>query len=90
VLEVAYDQYQLHRTATEFNNKRICFWKVFGQQQDRLIADNQVYQMVKGGNLAHSGEPDLSDHVTKANAKTSTDEDTKVADRLIGRSKHGN
>lgn len=78
VVEVAYDQYQLHRTATQFNKERVCFWKVFGQQEPRLIADNQLFQMIRGGHVAHSGNPDLHDHVTKANAKTSKDEDTKL------------
>lgn len=78
VLEVAYDPYQLHRTATQFNTERVCFWKPFGQQTDRLIADSQIFQMVKGGNIAHTGDPDLRDHVTCANAKIPKTEDTKL------------
>jgi hypothetical protein len=78
VLEVAYDQYQLHRTATEMRQQYVCHWEPFGQQQPRLVADAQLYQMIRDGRVAHMGDPDLRDHVTNANASTATKEDTKL------------
>ena len=84
VVEVAYDPYQLHRTATQFMHDRICFWKPFNQNEDRLVADGQLYQMIREGRIAHSGNPDLREHLRNANARTATGEDTKM--RIVQRS----
>ena len=83
VLEVAYDQYQLHRTATQMNQERVCFWKPFGQQTDRLISDSQLYHLIRDGRLAHDGNTDLREHLQHCNAKTAVGEDTKM--RIVQR-----
>lgn len=78
VVEVAYDPYQLHRTATQFMRERVCFWRPFNQNEDRLVADGQAYQMIRDGRIAHDGNADLREHVRSANARTSPAEDTKL------------
>jgi len=83
VLEVAYDQYQLHRTATQMNQERVCFWKPFGQQTDRLISDSQLYHLIRDGRLAHDGDADLREHLKNCNAKTAVGEDTRM--RIVQR-----
>lgn len=84
VVEVAYDPYQLHRTATEqYVHKRHAFWKPFGQAGKRLEADSQLFQLIRDRRVAHSGNPDLRQHLMNCNAKTSKQEDTKL--RLVKR-----
>jgi hypothetical protein len=78
ILEVAYDQYQLHDMAGRMKAERICWWEVFSQQSDRLVADGQFFQMVRDGRIAHSGDKDLEEHVTNANAQTAANEDTRL------------
>ena len=66
VLEVAYDPYQLHLMATEQNKKRIAFWREFTQGKPRSIADNELYDAIRGGVLSHSQDVELSKHVKAA------------------------
>ena len=66
VLEVAYDPYQLHSMATEQNKKRYAFWREFTQGKPRSVADNELYDAIRDGTLAHPGIDQLSEHVKNA------------------------
>ena len=86
VIELAYDPYQLHRTATEFNQKRIVYARPFGQMGQRLECDSQLYQLIRDRRVAHSGEPELMQHIMNANSKTAKTEDTKM--RIVRRTRN--
>lgn len=87
VVEVAYDPYQLHRTATEMIQRRVAHWREFGQGQDRLKADTQLYQLIREQRVIHDGtHGELTRHVANANSKMSKEEETKL--RIV-KSKRG-
>lgn len=72
VREWAYDPYQLHDMATRLYGK-LGFWNPFPQGQDRLIADKQLYDVIRDGLLFHHGDSTLTAHITNANAKRDGD-----------------
>lgn len=78
VVEVAYDPYQLHKMATDQARARIANWQEFGQQGDRLTADATLYQLIRDRRIAHTGEPDLREHVLAANSKSSDDSRLRI------------
>lgn len=83
VIEVAYDPYQLHDMATRLRNKGLTYFRAFPQGADRLVADKQLYDVIRDKRIRHSGEPDLAEHIQNANAKTEGD---KL--RLVKRAEH--
>ena len=79
VVEVAYDFYQLHRTATEMRQKQVAHWREFSQGQDRLKADAQLYQLIRERRVVHDGtHHELTKHIAAANSKMSKEEETKL------------
>jgi len=83
VIEIAYDPYQLHDMATRLRNEGLTYFRAVGQTQDRLVADKQLYDVIRDRRIRHSGEPDLTEHIQNANAKTEGD---KL--RLVKRAEH--
>ena len=72
VIEIAYDPYQLHDFATRLKQQGYpC--REFPQGQDRLIADKQLYDIIREKRITHDGAPDLSEHVKNANSKADGD-----------------
>lgn len=69
VIEVAYDEYQLHSTASRLRSKLVVFFRSFPQGQDRLIADKMLKDSIRERTIAHHGEEDLREHVLNALAK---------------------
>ena len=72
VREFAYDQYQLHDMATRLYGK-LGYWRAFSQGQDRLVADKQLYDLIRDRKIAHAGEPVLAEHIANANASKEGD-----------------
>lgn len=68
IREIAYDPYQLHDMAQRLYG-RVGFFKAFAQGQDRLIADKQLYDLIRDGLLRQTGDPTLAEHIGNANAK---------------------
>lgn len=83
VVQVAYDPYQLHDLATRLRREGIAWFREFSQGQDRLIADKNLYDAIRDRRITHDGNPDLSDHIKSANAKTEGD---KL--RIVKRAEH--
>ena len=81
VVEVAYDPYQLHDFATRLGKEGIAWFRPFGQGEERLKSDKQLYDLIMHRRIRHDGNPDLREHVANCNAKHSKDEDTKL--RLV-------
>ncbi len=70
VFEVAYDDYQLHDMMTRLKKLQIANFRVFGQGNERLIADKQLQTRIINGQVAHDGNPLLRQHIDNASAKT--------------------
>lgn len=72
VVEVAYDEYQLHQMMTDFRRRGVGtrFYK-FGQVTPRYVADKQFYDMVVQKRIWHDGHSGLRAHIDNAMAKTS-------------------
>ncbi len=78
VVQVAYDPYQLHDLATRLQQQHVAWFRPFTQGEQRLKADKGLWDMIVGRRVRHSGHPDLRDHLTNANAKQQTNEDSKL------------
>lgn len=81
IVEVAYDEYQLHDLMTRLRNEAIAWCRKFGQQADRSIADKALFDMIRDMRIHHMGDPDLRDHILNCAAKIPPDDNTRL--RLI-------
>lgn len=73
VIEVCYDEYQLHSFCTRLARKLKTFFRPFPQGTDRLIADKNLQDLIREKRIEHQGEPELAEHIQNANAKTEGD-----------------
>lgn len=78
VVQVAYDPYQLESIMYDLNREGVAWCKPFSQGESRMVADKQLYDMIKTRHLAHIGHSELRDHIKNAAAKQNKDEDTKL------------
>ena len=69
VIEICYDEYQLHSTASRLRKELVTYFRVFPQGQDRLIADKMLKDAIRERTIRHHGEEKLRDHVLNAIAK---------------------
>jgi len=83
VIEVAYDPYQLHDMATRLKRSLRTWFRPFGQGNERLLSDSQLYDLIRSRRIWHRGEPDLRTHLQNADAKIDN-EDHKM--RIVKRS----
>lgn len=81
VVQIAYDQYQLHHLMTELRNDAVAWCKPFSQNAERSIADKQLYDLIKDARIHHSGDPDLTEHIQNCAAKIPKDDNSRL--RLI-------
>jgi phage terminase large subunit-like protein len=73
VIEMAYDPYQLADLAERFSSEMVANMTAFSQAGPRLIADKQLYDMIRDRSIWHSGDPDLAEHVGNANRRIEGD-----------------
>ena len=69
MIEICYDEYQLHSTASRLRKELVTYFRVFPQGQDRLIADKMLKDAIRERTIRHHGEEKLRDHVLNAIAK---------------------
>lgn len=69
--EVAYDPYQMASMAQRLGDN--VFWKPFQQGTPRVIADKRLFDMIRDGQMEHSGEPVLRQHILNADRKPEED-----------------
>jgi phage terminase large subunit-like protein len=81
VVQIAYDQYQLHHLMTELRMDAVAWCKPFSQNADRSIADKQLYDLIKDARIHHTGDPDLAEHIRNCAAKVPKDDNSRL--RLI-------
>ena len=85
VVQIAYDPYQLHDMATRLQADGVAWCRPFGQGQERMIADGQLYQMIGHRRIRHDGMwPDVREHLANANKKVAASEDTRL--RIVKKS----
>ncbi len=84
VVEVCYDPYQLHDFCTRLQKAGVAWFNSFDQGEKRLKADKGLYDLVRDRKFRHDGNPELREHFQNANAKQSSQEDTKL--RIVKKS----
>lgn len=82
VIQVAFDEYQLHDMAGRLYREGLAWFRPFSQGQDRLIADSQLKALIRDRRLWHRGEKELREHIQNADAKVDS-EDQKI--RIVKR-----
>jgi phage terminase large subunit-like protein len=85
VLEVAYDEYQLHQSMTRLKRRNVTAVKAFGQGKDREVADKNLYDLIQERRIwwYADEQPTLRKHILNANRKPGTLDRDKL--RLIKR-----
>lgn len=78
VVQITYDGYQLVDMVQRMKRDRVAWCKEFAQGDERLEADSDLRQLILRRRVAHSGEPDLRQHVLNAVAAVPDGEDTKL------------
>lgn len=87
VLEIAYDEFQLHSYITHLKQEQIVWCHSFPQGNERLIADSLLRDMIRERRYWHRGNPAMIEHLQNADAKIDP-EDRKV--RIVKRAERLN
>ena len=69
VLEVVYDEYQLHKMCTDLRKEIGVRVKAFSQTSEREIADKQFFEMVLQRQVEHTGIEIMRQHIDNAAVK---------------------
>lgn len=89
VVEIAYDNWQLHHLMNELRNQGIAWCREFSQAAPRGVADKQLYDLIKGKKLVYNREhgaiafKDLERHILGAARQQAPKEDTKMRIRKL-------
>lgn len=70
IVQTCYDPFQLHQFCTRLREQTHAPFEEFNQGQDRLVADKQLYDLIRDRCIEHQGETDLAEHMRNANSKT--------------------
>ncbi len=86
VIGVAYDEYQMHNFMTEYkkNTKyrhRKEFFYAFPQTSERLKSDTDLLRRIRQGQLLHSGNQTVRQHIKNADGKASGDKAIRIVKR---------
>jgi len=85
IVQIAYDEFQLHDLMSRLRNDAVAWTRKFGQTQDRLIADKALYDMIRDQRIHHTGDPTLAEHLLNCAAKVPADDNTRL--RLVKKSR---
>lgn len=85
VMQIAYDKTELQDMAQRLRRDKVTWLKKFDQGTARAAADKQLYDCIRDRRIVHSGEADLTTHITNANADINKHENRM---RLIKRAEH--
>jgi phage terminase large subunit-like protein len=81
VVQICFDPFQLEATMQRLRRDSVAWCEPFSQQQDRMKADRQLYDLIVTRRLHHMGNTLLRDHVLNAGAKLQKDEGSTL--RLV-------
>lgn len=85
VVEVAYDQYQLHDLMTRLRNEGIAWCRPFSQMGDRMKSDKALFDMIRDMRIVHTGDEHLRDGINNCAAKVPPDDNSKL--RIVKKAK---
>lgn len=69
VLEWAYDEYQLHDLCKRLARDGMGWFNPFSQSSQRMVADKNLYDLIRERSIFHPGLTDLDEHIQNANAE---------------------
>lgn len=78
IVEITYDQYQLHKMMTDIALDGIAWCRPFSQAGDREIADKILYDLIRDRQIAHNAGPEFTEHIRGASAKTSATDKNRM------------
>ena len=86
VIGVAYDEYQMHNFMSEYKKQteyrhRKSFFYAFPQTQERLKSDTDLLRRIRQGQLLHSGNQTVRQHIKNADGKASGDKAIRIVKR---------
>lgn len=84
IVQLCYDPYQMHQMAQEIVREAITWVYEFSQGTSRLIADKQLYDVIKDKHIAHDGDPEMEEHIRNAAAKKSLEDNDRI--RIVKKS----
>lgn len=87
VIEVAYDEFQLHSFCSRLVKEGLAWFRPFPQGSERLIGDSLFQNMIRERRYWHRGEKSMAEHVQNADAKIDK-EDRKI--RIVKRTERLN
>jgi len=87
VVEVAYDEFQLHSLCSRLKQEGLAWFRNFPQTSERLIGDSLFRDMIRERRYWHRGNPDMATHVQNADAKIDP-EDRRI--RIVKRAERLN
>lgn len=87
VIEVAYDEFQLHSFISKLKQEQLTWFRSFPQGNERLISDSLLRDMIRDRRYWHRGNRDMADHIQNADAKIDP-EDRKI--RIVKRAERLN
>jgi phage terminase large subunit-like protein len=73
IMQIAYDQYQLHHMMGRLTDDAVAWCYSFGQQAPRAIADKALYDLILHKHIAHDGDMAFEDYIKNAAAKGDID-----------------
>jgi phage terminase large subunit-like protein len=73
IVQIAYDQFQLHHMMGRLTDDAVAWCFSFGQQSPRAIADKQLYDLILHRRIAHNGNLEFEDFIQNAAAKGEID-----------------
>lgn len=69
VVQVCYDEFQLHNMATRLRREMLAWFFQFNQGKPRTVADKQLYDLIRDRKFIHNGDPDLTKHIQNSNRR---------------------
>jgi len=87
VVEVAYDEFQLHFFCQKMFEEGLAHFRSFPQGNERLIGDSLLQTFIRERRYWHRGNLDMREHIQNADAKIDT-EDRKI--RIVKRTERLN
>ena len=85
MLQLFYDQYQLHQMMTNLLNRGVVWTEPFSQQAERLKADKALLDSIKGRTVVHDGDRLLRTHLANADKKLEGSDPQQQRLRIVKR-----
>ncbi len=85
IIEYAYDPYQLTSWVQQMRLSHPAYYREFGQEKDRLLADSGLQARIMSQQINHDGNKILTEHLRNANCKKykNEDEDNRYRIRMV-------